>query len=108
MAFVCSERCEAFVCSERCVLFLFRAMFYACSLQRFQPQASDSGILRMIRYVAGCYTSYSVMLYGNVTFKASSSAIYWLSFGVHILGCHCMPRATGLVELIPVETESEH
>ena len=62
----------------------------------------------MIRYVAGCYTSYSVMLYGNVTFKASSSAIYWLSFGVHILGCHCMPRATGLVELIPVETESEH
>ena len=59
-------------------------------------------LLNMIRCIA---SGYSVMLHGDVTSKASSSAFNKLSFGVNMLGGHCMPWATAL---IPAETESEH
>ena len=59
-------------------------------------------LLNIVRCVAG---GYSVMLHGDVTSKASSAAFNRLSFGVNMLGGHCMPWATAL---IPAETESEH
>ena len=59
-------------------------------------------LLNMIQCIASCF---SVMLHGDVTSKVSSSAFNKLSFGVNMLGRHCMPCATAL---IPAETESEH
>ena len=45
------------------------------------------------------------MLHGDVASKASSSAFDRLSFGVNMLGGHCIPWATALIQ---AETELEH
>ena len=78
---------KAFIGSERYVMLAFFNVF---------------DLLNIVRCVAG---DYSVILHGDVTSKASSSAFNSLSFGVNMLCGHCIAWTTAL---IPAETELGH
>ena len=80
---------KAFIGSERC------AVCHACLLQRVRPSQHNSMCCRGLKRI-------SVMLHGDVTSKASSAALNQLSLGVNMLGGHCMPWATALIQ---AETE---
>ena len=80
---------KAFIGSERC------AVCHACLLQRVRPSQHNSMCCRGLKRI-------SVMLHGDVTSKASSAELNQLSLGVNMLGGHCMPWATALIQ---AETE---